>query len=145
MNECIFTASEKIPITYFVYLLHTQNQTSHQKSFGPKASWILIQYPFMTCDYTLKGTIFWNITLCSPLKVYPRFGGTYRLLCLPPAFKLGTCSAYSTTLKMEVICSSKMLVDFQWTTPCYITEDRTLHNHCCENLKSYMIIPCLKV
>jgi hypothetical protein len=28
-------------------------------------------------------------------------------------------------------------IDFQWTTQCYIPEDRTLHNHCCENLKSY--------
>jgi hypothetical protein len=36
-----------------------------------------------------------------------------------------------------VACSSKMLVNFQWTTQRYIPEDRTLHNHCCENLKSY--------
>jgi hypothetical protein len=54
-----------------------------------------------------KGTIFWDITLCSPMKANHRFGGT--------------------------------LVDFQWTTWRYIREDSTLHNHRCENLKSYII------
>jgi hypothetical protein len=38
---------------------------------------------------------------------------------------------------MEAICSSEMSVAFQCTTWRYITEDRTLHNHSCENLKSY--------
>jgi hypothetical protein len=41
------------------------------------------------------------------------------------------------TLKMEAICSSKTSVDTQWTTRRYIPEDGTLHNHRCENLKSY--------
>jgi hypothetical protein len=30
-------------------------------------------------------------------------------------------------------------VDFQWTTQRCILEDRTLHNHYCENLKSYKV------
>jgi hypothetical protein len=34
---------------------------------------------------------------------------------------------YSSSLKMEVICSSEMSVDLQWTTQHYIPEDRTLH------------------
>jgi hypothetical protein len=46
-------------------------------------------------------------------------------------------SACSLTLKMEAICSSRMLADFQRTTWRYITEDGTFHNYCCENLKSY--------
>jgi hypothetical protein len=53
------------------------------------------------------------------------------------AFTLISYLAYSLTLKMEATCSSKMSVDFEWTTQRYIPEDRTLHNHCCENLKSY--------
>jgi hypothetical protein len=61
-----------------------------------------------------------------------------RLLSLPLAFTLVSCSAYST-LKMEVICSSKTSVEFQWTTRRYISEDSTVHNHCCENLKSYIV------
>jgi hypothetical protein len=30
----------------------------------------------------------------------------------------------------------EMAVDFQQCTQCYIPEDRTVHNHHCENLKS---------
>jgi hypothetical protein len=37
---------------------------------------------------------------------------------------------------MEVICSSEKLGDFPQTKLRYIPEDRTLHNHHCENLKS---------
>jgi hypothetical protein len=38
---------------------------------------------------------------------------------------------------MEATCSSETSVDFQRTTQCYIPEDRILHNHRRENLKSY--------
>jgi hypothetical protein len=38
---------------------------------------------------------------------------------------------------MEAICSSETSVDFQRTTRRYIPENSTLHNHGCENLKSY--------
>jgi hypothetical protein len=34
--------------------------------------------------------------------------------------------------------SSEKLVDFQQTTRLYIPKDITLHNHRCENLKSYI-------
>jgi hypothetical protein len=40
---------------------------------------------------------------------------------------------------MEGTFSSETSVDFQRTTRRYITEDRTLHNHRFENLKSYII------
>jgi hypothetical protein len=40
-------------------------------------------------------------------------------------------------LKMEAICSSETSVDTQRTTRRYIPEVDTLHNHRCENLKSY--------
>jgi hypothetical protein len=35
---------------------------------------------------------------------------------LAACFMLVSCLAYSSTLKMEVICSSETLVDFQQTT-----------------------------
>jgi hypothetical protein len=35
--------------------------------------------------------------------------GIYELLCLPPAFKMVSCSVYFSTLKMEAICSSETL------------------------------------
>jgi hypothetical protein len=75
-----------------------------------------------------KSIIFCGITWCSPLK-------DNRLAT--PAFTLVSCSAYST-LKVEMICSSETSVHFQRTIRYYISEDRTLHNHGCENVKSYI-------
>jgi hypothetical protein len=48
-----------------------------------------------------------------------------------------------SSLNMETICFSKTSVDFQRITRGYIPEDGTLHNHRCENLKSYIKIRCL--
>jgi hypothetical protein len=42
----------------------------------------------------MKSSIFWDIMLCSPLKVR---------LCLPLAFTLVSCLAYSLTLKMKCL------------------------------------------
>jgi hypothetical protein len=44
---------------------------------------------------------------------------------------------YSSTLKMEAICSSETSVDFQFTTQPCIPDDNTFHKNGCENLKSY--------
>jgi hypothetical protein len=41
---------------------------------------------------------------------------------------------------MEATCSSETWVDTQRTTRRYIPEDGTLHNHRCENLKSYTVM-----
>jgi hypothetical protein len=49
----------------------------------------------------MKGFIFWDITLYSPLKVNRRFGG------LPSAFMVISCSAYSSILKTDATCSSE--------------------------------------
>jgi hypothetical protein len=49
------------------------------------------------------------------------------------------CSAYSSIVKMEAVCSSETPVDFQRTTRRYIPEDSTLHIHRCEDLKSYIM------
>jgi hypothetical protein len=39
---------------------------------------------------------------------------------------------------MQAVSSSEKPVDFQQITSRYIPGDRTLYNHRCENLKSYM-------
>jgi hypothetical protein len=103
------------------------------------------QFPSPFCfswlpKFKLKSTMFRDITPCSPLKVNRHFGGTYYYAepCLSPAFGLVSCSAYSSTLKMEAICTSDTSVDFQRTTRHCIPEDSTVHNHRCENLKSYI-------
>jgi hypothetical protein len=54
-------------------------------------------------------------------------------------FHTVSCLAYSSTLKMEATYSFEMSVDFQWTTLHYIPEDSTIHNYCCENLRSYIL------
>jgi hypothetical protein len=41
---------------------------------------------------------------------------------------------------MKATCSSETSVGTQRTAQRYITEDGTLHNHRCENLKSYLHI-----
>jgi hypothetical protein len=53
-------------------------------------------------------------------------------------FMLVSCLAYFSTLNMEASCSSETSVDFQLTKRRYIPENRTLHNHRCDNLKSYI-------
>jgi hypothetical protein len=57
-----------------------------------------------------------------------------------PAFMLVSCSAYSSTPKTEAICSFETSAGLQWTTRRYIPEDSSLHNHRCENHKSYNIL-----
>jgi hypothetical protein len=41
---------------------------------------------------------------------------------------------------METICFCETSVDFQRTTWRYTLKDSTLHNHRCENTKSYIVI-----
>jgi hypothetical protein len=62
----------------------------------------------------------------------------YNATLLAVCFMLVSGLAYSLILKKEVTFFSEMSVDFPWTTWHYIPEHRTLHNHCCENLKSHI-------
>jgi hypothetical protein len=68
--------------------------------------------------------------------------GKYHLLGYNAVWKLGparTSWTYFSTLKMEVIYSFETSVETQRTTRRYIPEYSTLHNHRCENLKSYKV------
>jgi hypothetical protein len=57
-----------------------------------------------------------------------RFGKQipFCILLHTTCFIVVLCLAYSSSLQLEVICSSETLADFYWTAWCYITEDRTL-------------------
>jgi hypothetical protein len=77
-----------------------------------------------------KRCIFWEITPCSP---YSTDVSEERDSA---SFILVSYLVYSSTLKMESACPSETSVEFQRTTRRYIPEDRTLHNHRCENHKS---------
>jgi hypothetical protein len=50
------------------------------------------------------------------------------LALLAACFMLASCLAYSSILKMEVICSSEMSDDFQRTTR-HIPGGRTFHSY----------------
>jgi hypothetical protein len=67
-----------------------------------------------------KSSIFWDITPWA---------------LLATCFALGSCLAYSSTLKMEATRSSETSVDFHRTTRRYNPEVRTFHKQRCENLK----------
>jgi hypothetical protein len=67
----------------------------------------------------LKSIIFWDMKPCSLLSCW-------------------FAEPISSTLKMEAISSSETSGATQRTTWRHIPEDDTLHNHHCENLKSYM-------
>jgi hypothetical protein len=51
---------------------------------------------------------------------------------------LVSCLTYSSTLKLDATCSSETSVYSQLTAGRYIPEARTLRNHRCENIKSYI-------
>jgi hypothetical protein len=77
--------------------------------------------------------IFWDVMPCSAVASFP------------PACLLILAEIISSTLKMEAICSSETSVATQQTTRRHIPEDDTLHNHRCENLKSYIYVMCFAV
>jgi hypothetical protein len=82
--------------------------------------------------FLVKSIIFWDIMRCSLLSFNRRFEGTYRL------HLQGRISRFRKPASKQVLLA-KTSVETQRTIRRYIPEDDTLHNHRCENLKSYMI------
>jgi hypothetical protein len=97
----------------------------------------------------MKSTIFRDVTPCSMTKRLPMFrcnvlspssesndkpnrqpvrNNKKARALLVACFMLVSCLAYSSTLKMEVTCSSESSVDFQRITWRYIAEHRILHH-----------------
>jgi hypothetical protein len=82
----------------------------------------------------MKTSVFWDIMKCSPVKVNQQFGGIYcfnlqglRISNKETSKKQeARCLASSLILKMEVICSFRMSVDFYWTTLHFIAEGFTV-------------------
>jgi hypothetical protein len=73
------------------------------------------------CEFVL-----WDITLCSQLKFNRRFGDAYRLYIeggrvnqarIPTCFRMVSCLAYFSTVKIEATCSSETSVDTQRPAP----------------------------
>jgi hypothetical protein len=134
-----------------------ENQSN--ESLCPKSllSFAFWEISLWACKYLLSH-VFWRvlysgiITPCSPLKVNRHFEGI-----MPPSLgwknqlaknkhEAGSAaallharflSAYFSRQKMEAICFSETSIDFQRTTRRYVAEYSTVHNHGCENMKSY--------
>jgi hypothetical protein len=81
------------------------------------------QFASLSTVFTLKSTIFWD-----KLSKKPAFTRESWLLA----------QLIFLAPKMEATFSFETSVDTRRTTRRYIPEDRTFHNHRCENLKSYM-------
>jgi hypothetical protein len=100
----------------------------------------------------IKNSTYWGIVSSTPLKVKRHFEGTSHLhrqgrrisktrnqhetasKLSSVSFMPTSCLSHSLTLKMETTCPP----NFQQTTWHYNPEDRPHHNHCCENLRSYI-------
>jgi hypothetical protein len=83
----------------------------------------------------MKNSIFWDITPCRPLKVNRRFGGTCYLHPQDRRWAKQDTGMKQVAGMEETYCIETS-VDFRRTTRRYKLQDRTLHNHRCENLKS---------
>jgi hypothetical protein len=73
----------------------------------------------------MKSTIFWDMTLCSPLSCNRRFGGTYRLHLQGRRIISARTSRQAGS--KQAIGSSETLVATQRTTRRHIPEDNALH------------------
>jgi hypothetical protein len=91
---------ELFVLVVFIKLCHIKESTSIE-GFGFES------LPAVT----IKISVFWNITPCSPVKAKRHSTGIYRPHLLPACFKLVSCLAYSSILNVDAICYSETLVD----------------------------------
>jgi hypothetical protein len=83
---------------------HITDQPLSQNFSESSKMYVLIYFGFEALtEVVIESSVFWDVTLCSPLKVNRRYGGTCRLHYT--CFLLISCLACSSTLKMEATCS----------------------------------------
>jgi hypothetical protein len=99
-----------------------------------------VQFDEVLTAVVVKGFIFWEITPCGRVRDNRHFGGAchfhlqgWRISQARNRRDTGCKLSYAGfllglffNLMMEAMFSSKMLVDFQQTTQCYIPEDKIL-------------------
>jgi hypothetical protein len=59
--------------------------------------------------------------------------------CATSILRTTACLAYSSTLRVDVVHSSKTLVNIEQNAWHNIPEDSTLHSHCIKNLKTHAV------
>jgi hypothetical protein len=95
---------------------------------------------------TVKITVFWDLTLCSPV-VYRRSGGTYcfHLQCLRVSKKQAarrarrSCLAHSSSLKMEAVSFFETSVYLYRTAKCHIEESSSIHSTVPDNIYRHFL------
>jgi hypothetical protein len=85
---------------------------------------------FLYRNITLKSSVFWDIIPCSQFNVNRRFEGTCRSACWFLAWLIPRPRRW----RRHVPTKRRLIFNGR-----YISEYRSLHNHRCENLKSYML------
>jgi hypothetical protein len=86
--------------------------------------------------YSYKSTSFWDITLCSQLKVNGRFGGIYHLHL--QGRKISRTTNHRDAGN-NALFSSKISVAFERSPRCHIPENGALHNVMCSLLVVVMV------
>jgi hypothetical protein len=128
-------------VTYFdpedggsIYLLEVGNTVHIHTMERPKSAINILNVGFeVFTEVVMKSIVFWDMTPCSSLCSNRCFGGTKRLH-LQGRRKVqqtneqsgGTLLDFSSTLKIEALCSSETSVATQRTTRRHIPEDDTL-------------------
>jgi hypothetical protein len=92
------------------------------------------------CNFRL-----WNVIFCGICREVLRISMNISKENISSIFRTEEWSKQETSLKQVssrglLTCSFKTIVEIQRNTRCYIPEDRILHNHRCENLKSHVIL-----
>jgi hypothetical protein len=125
---------------------NTENKHSMELIFENRFYASVLLLALLRTLHFKNSSIFCDIMPCSPLKVNRRFRRTCHLHLHSWWVSLASNrhvadskSSLASTLKMDMTCSSETSADFQQTTWCYIPDNRTIHNHCRENLESYAI------
>jgi hypothetical protein len=148
-NVTIFVGNDEVFISTLQsaqsLLIHNTRQT-------------VVKFPLLETPWiiTVRITIFWDVTPCSPEGVHISRGDTscsstccslFSLRCLPVLYMeqvyLTLCThcllvafvAYSSTLNLETIRSSEMSMNFYQSTRRHIPDGRTHHSQRCENWK----------
>jgi hypothetical protein len=85
-----------------------------------------------------KNSVFWDITPCTFVdsqQTFQRNMSPSSCHLLQAGFLLGL---FFGLWRWRRYVPPKRRLNFKRTTRCYIPDDRTLHNHRCENLRSYI-------
>jgi hypothetical protein len=126
-SHCFATGPCATVLILYRYLIHTKSASILQS--------VHIYLWFFKVLQQMKNPVSWDTALCSPLKVNRIIGCS---VLLATCFVLVSHLVYSSTLKRGATCFSEASVEFQRSTRRYIPEDRTVHNHRCDSLKSYI-------